>query len=153
MYWFSLLVRPASNSSSFSKVSPTQSTHTLSTKLSSRASFPGLGFIHRPNSLSPLIDRALSYFSNYTDAPIVRWLRTHSDDPWSAGKRLVVFIACGVYHRCKIKRAKSRQNSDGHVWVSMFRLVTCNKLFCISKRDYYGYKQYFYASKNRKRNY
>lgn len=36
------------------------------------------------------MDRALSYFSNYADAPIVRWLRTHSDDPWSAGKRWVV---------------------------------------------------------------
>ena len=62
----------------------------MSTNSSSRASFPGLGLIHRPNSPSPLVDRALSYFSSYTDTPIVRWLRTHSDDPWSAGKRLVV---------------------------------------------------------------
>ena len=84
-----LLVHPASNSSSSFKVSPPQSTHT-STSSSSRASFPGLGLIVRPNSPSPLVDRALSYFSNYTDAPIVRWLRTHADDPWSAGKRWVV---------------------------------------------------------------
>lgn len=83
-------MHPASNSSSSLKVSPLQNTHT-STKSSSRASLPGLGgLIPRPNSPSPLVDRALSYFSNYTDAPIVRWLRTHADDPWSAGKRWVV---------------------------------------------------------------
>jgi hypothetical protein len=83
-------VHPASNSSSFIKGSPPQSANTLSTNSSSLASFPGLGLIPRPNSPSPLVDRALSYFSNYTDAPIVRWLRSHSDDPWSAGKRWVV---------------------------------------------------------------
>ena len=85
----SVIVHPASNSSSSFKVSPPQSTHT-STSSSSRASFPGLGLIPRPNSPSPLVDRALSYFSNYTDVPIVRWLRSHADDPWSAGKRWVV---------------------------------------------------------------
>ena len=82
-------MHPVSNSSSFFKVSPPQSTQT-STNLSSRASFPSLGLIPRPNSPSPLVDRALSYFSNYTDVPIVRWLRSHADDPWSAGKRWVV---------------------------------------------------------------
>ena len=82
-------MHPTSNSSSSFKLSPPQSTHT-STNSSSRASFPGLGLIPRPNSPSPLVDRALNYFSNYTDAPVVRWLRTHSDDPWSAGKRWVV---------------------------------------------------------------
>ena len=89
LYLFFLLVRPASNSSSSFKVSPPQSIHT-STNSSSRASFSGLRLIPRQNSPSPLVDRALSYFSNYADAPIVRWLRTHSDDPWSAGKRWVV---------------------------------------------------------------
>ena len=84
-------MHPTSNSSSSLKVSPPQSTHTLSThSSSSRASFQSLGLIPGPNSPSPLVDRALSYFSNHTDVPVVRWLRTHADDPWSAGKRWVV---------------------------------------------------------------
>ena len=78
-------MHPASNSSS----SLPQSIHT-STNSSSRASFQGLGVISRPNSPSLFVDRALSYFPNYTDAPIVRWLRSHADEPWSAGKRWVV---------------------------------------------------------------
>ena len=79
-------MHPASDSSCSFTVSRPQSSHNSS----SQASFPGVNVTPRPNSPSPLVDRALSYFSNYTDAPIVRWLRTHSDEPWSAGKRWVV---------------------------------------------------------------
>jgi len=81
--WSNVLIL-ASNPSS-----PSQSFRTP-TNASSQTSFPGLDVIPRPNSALPSVDRALFYFLNYTDAPIVRWLRTHSGDPWSAGKHWVV---------------------------------------------------------------
>lgn len=75
------------SSDSSLKLSPPQSIH-VSTNMSSRASSPGL--IPGSNSSSPFAYRALSYVSKYSDAPIVRWVRTHADDPFSAGKRWVV---------------------------------------------------------------
>jgi hypothetical protein len=69
------------------KASPPQSNH-MSTNSSFRESFSGL--ISRSNSPSPLVDRALSYISNYSDTPIIRWLRTNADNPLAASKRWVV---------------------------------------------------------------
>jgi len=82
-----LSVHPASNSNSSLGVSPPQSIY-MPTNSSSRASSPDP--IRPFNSPSPLVDRALAYVSKHSDAPIVRWLRTHADDPLSAGKRWVV---------------------------------------------------------------
>jgi len=76
-----------SSSNSFLKVSPPQSIQ-MSTNSSFLASFSSL--VSRSNSPSPLVDRALSHISNYLDTPIIRWLRTHPDDPLAAGRRLVV---------------------------------------------------------------
>ncbi|KAF8801097.1 hypothetical protein BYT27DRAFT_7342162 [Phlegmacium glaucopus] len=80
-----LELHPASNSSL--KVSPPQNIYTP-IKSSSRGSFPNS--ISRLNLPSPLVDRALSYIAKHSDVPIVRWLRTHADDPLSASKRWAV---------------------------------------------------------------
>ncbi|KAF8801069.1 hypothetical protein BYT27DRAFT_6803375 [Phlegmacium glaucopus] len=83
-----LELHPASNSNSSLRVSPPQSIYTPTNSSSRTSSFPDP--IPHLNSPSPLVDRALSYIAKHSDTPIVRWLRTHADDPLSAGKRWVV---------------------------------------------------------------
>ncbi|KAJ7742599.1 hypothetical protein B0H16DRAFT_1563091 [Mycena metata] len=39
---------------------------------------------------SPLIDKTLSFLTTHADDPLVRWVRKHSDEPFSASKRFVV---------------------------------------------------------------
>ncbi|KAJ7178203.1 hypothetical protein C8R46DRAFT_1076096 [Mycena filopes] len=39
---------------------------------------------------SPLIDKTLSFLSTHSDDPLVRWVRKHSDEPFSASKRFVI---------------------------------------------------------------
>lgn len=41
-------------------------------------------------SASPLFDRALDFAAEQSETPLVRWLRKHSNDPVSAGKRWIV---------------------------------------------------------------
>ncbi|KAJ6552244.1 hypothetical protein DFH09DRAFT_1167448 [Mycena vulgaris] len=39
---------------------------------------------------SPLVDKTLSFLSTHSNDPLVRWVRKHSDEPFSAGKRFIV---------------------------------------------------------------
>ncbi|KAJ6625198.1 hypothetical protein B0H10DRAFT_2174303 [Mycena sp. CBHHK59/15] len=39
---------------------------------------------------SPLVDKTLSFLSTHSNDPVVRWVRKHSDEPFSAGKRFIV---------------------------------------------------------------
>ncbi|KAJ7766350.1 hypothetical protein DFH07DRAFT_352200 [Mycena maculata] len=39
---------------------------------------------------SPLVDKTLSFLSTHSNDPLVRWMRKHSDEPFSAGKRFIV---------------------------------------------------------------
>ncbi|KAF4616889.1 hypothetical protein D9613_008585 [Agrocybe pediades] len=42
-----------------------------------------------PSSSANFMDRALSYVAAKNDDPIVKWLRKHADEPFSAGKRWI----------------------------------------------------------------
>ncbi|KAJ7111377.1 hypothetical protein C8R44DRAFT_799402 [Mycena epipterygia] len=39
---------------------------------------------------SPLVDKTLSFLSAHSNDPLVKWVRKHSDEPLSAGKRFIV---------------------------------------------------------------
>ncbi|KAJ7023472.1 hypothetical protein C8F04DRAFT_182169 [Mycena alexandri] len=39
---------------------------------------------------SPLIDKTLSFLTTHSEDPLVRWVRKHSDEPFSASKRFVI---------------------------------------------------------------
>ncbi|KAJ7450834.1 hypothetical protein FB451DRAFT_1285261 [Mycena latifolia] len=39
---------------------------------------------------SPFVDKTLTFLSAHSDDPLVRWVRKHSDEPFSAGKRFIV---------------------------------------------------------------
>ncbi|KAJ6588099.1 hypothetical protein B0H19DRAFT_1247806 [Mycena capillaripes] len=39
---------------------------------------------------SPFVDKTLSFLSTHSNDPLVRWVRKHSDEPFSAGMRFVV---------------------------------------------------------------
>jgi len=69
------------------------------TSLSSHSHSPMLAAPHTPPRSpspnfglppSPLIDRTLSFLASHSDDPLVRWVRKHADEPFSAGKRWVI---------------------------------------------------------------
>ncbi|KAJ7624445.1 hypothetical protein FB45DRAFT_83027 [Roridomyces roridus] len=43
-----------------------------------------------PSTSTPFLDKTLSFLSAHADDPLVRWVRKHSDEPFSAGMRLIV---------------------------------------------------------------
>ncbi|KAJ7835983.1 hypothetical protein B0H13DRAFT_2678258 [Mycena leptocephala] len=47
---------------------------------------------------SPFVDKTLSFLSAHSNDPLVRWVRKHSDEPFSAAKRFVVeYFQFGSY--------------------------------------------------------
>lgn len=78
-------VRPSYDRTSSGTSSYLSAVHSFSSSASSSkrslASF---------RSASPLFDRVLDFTSEQADRPFARWLKKHSDDPVSAGKRWVV---------------------------------------------------------------
>ncbi|KAF7296790.1 hypothetical protein MIND_00910000 [Mycena indigotica] len=43
-----------------------------------------------PRSKSPILDKTLSFLSHHANGKVGNWLQKHSNDPFSAGKRIVV---------------------------------------------------------------
>ncbi|KAF8962314.1 hypothetical protein BDZ97DRAFT_1121982 [Flammula alnicola] len=76
-------------SDSKSTLSPSHSQETLGS-LSNLSLSPNPSSTPEASAPSPFVDRALSFIAARNDEPLVRWLRKHADEPFSAGKRWVV---------------------------------------------------------------
>ncbi|KAJ7118407.1 hypothetical protein C8R43DRAFT_1036210 [Mycena crocata] len=57
---------------------------------SSASTPPAVQFNSYGLPASPLVDKTLSFLSAHSNDPLVRWVRKHSDEPFSAGKRFIV---------------------------------------------------------------
>ncbi|KAJ7507006.1 hypothetical protein B0H11DRAFT_1793886 [Mycena galericulata] len=71
---------------------------------------------------SPLVDKTLSFLSTHSNDPLVRWVRKHSDEPFSAGKRFVIeyfqFGAC-MFDPSGLKERYARLVAwPGGLWVN-----------------------------------
>lgn len=58
--------------------------------LSPRPQSPASSALSLSRSSSPAVQGVLNLFTGYSDRPLVRWLKKHSNDPFSAGKRWIV---------------------------------------------------------------
>ncbi|THV02250.1 hypothetical protein K435DRAFT_775738 [Dendrothele bispora CBS 962.96] len=83
--------------SSRSSLTPSQSFLSTSTRSSSSLLSPtspslssSVSPSHSPSSAPKFYKRTLNFLTEHADDPVVRWLRKHSDEPFTASKRWVV---------------------------------------------------------------
>jgi hypothetical protein len=58
--------------------------------LSPQPQGPASSALSLSRSSSPVVQGVLNLLSGYSDRPLVRWLKKHSNNPFSAGKRWIV---------------------------------------------------------------
>lgn len=102
--------------------SPSPSTTTTTSSDSYHTALTSLSPTLMSSLPSPLVNRAMTFLSTHSEDPLVRWMRKHSDDPLTAGRRWVVerfqFGACMFDPSGLKNRYGKLVQWQGGVWVN-----------------------------------
>ncbi|KAF5365189.1 hypothetical protein D9758_005348 [Tetrapyrgos nigripes] len=94
--------------------------------------------VRPPSPTSRFIDRTLNLVSDTADDPFVRWLRKHSDEPFTASKRWVVehfqFGIC-MFDPSGLKTRYTRLVSWNGLWVNYWTITPPRKGSSSQGRD------------------